>query len=309
MKIPPQPATVCELDQYGDPVLRSKVSATRDRITKRNPTPYSLNGAQHRPRKSQNCIRGESTRSGSLNEMVRAYGQDPKSPMTIFSSSQDTDSERNNVPGCFFRKVSFLDETKVLDSSAIDDGQRCIRLTAFIAKNDEDHIDPKIYVEQRVYEGMSDNIIVHELAFGGRIQLDKEYVFPACGDEDRILGKRDLTLRMVSFGQESFNSYLRGHTTYHGYDIKDYIYVDEESISKESPHTAWRSMSQAPYKVSLNAKDLQILRKAKQENRETAEVLSGEDIELFQLRFVGQGHPIEDNMSAGDLVVCVIFRP
>lgn len=45
---------------------------------------------------------------------------------------------------------------------------------------------------------MSDNIIVHELAFGGRIQLDKEYVFPACGDEDRILGKRDLTLRIVS---------------------------------------------------------------------------------------------------------------
>lgn len=108
MKTPPQPATVHELDQYGDPVLRSKVSATRDRVTKRNPTPYSLNGAQHRPRKSQNCIRGESTRSGSLNEMVRAYGQDPKSPMTIFSSSQDTDSERNNVPGCWFRKVSFL---------------------------------------------------------------------------------------------------------------------------------------------------------------------------------------------------------
>lgn len=119
----------------------------------------------------------------------------------------------------------------------------------------------------------------------------------------------EISLNPIQLEQEWFNNYLRGHTTYHGYDIKDYIYVDEESISKESPHTAWRSMSQAPYKVSLNAKDLQILRKAKQENRETAEVLSGEDIELFQLRFVGQGHPIEDNMSAGDLVVCVIYRP
>ena len=59
-------------------------------------------------------------------------------------------------------------------------------------------MDPKIYVEQRVYEGRHDKIIVHELVFGGRIQVDKEYVFRACGDEDRILGKRDLRLRIVS---------------------------------------------------------------------------------------------------------------
>lgn len=39
--------------------------------------------------------------------MVMAYGQDPKFPMIIFSTSQDTDSERNEVPGCRFRKVSF----------------------------------------------------------------------------------------------------------------------------------------------------------------------------------------------------------
>jgi uncharacterized protein YjhX (UPF0386 family) len=59
-------------------------------------------------------------------------------------------------------------------------------------------MDPKIYVEQRVYEGRRDRIIVHELAFGGRIQVDKEYVFRACGDEDIVLGKRDLRLRIVS---------------------------------------------------------------------------------------------------------------
>lgn len=107
MKSPPQPATVHELDRYGDPVLHSMASATRDRVTKRNSRPYSLNRARYKSEKAQDCIRGESTRSGSLNEMVMACGQDPKFPMTIFSARQDTDSERNEVPGCRFRKVSF----------------------------------------------------------------------------------------------------------------------------------------------------------------------------------------------------------
>ncbi|KAJ5218449.1 uncharacterized protein N7498_000548 [Penicillium cinerascens] len=309
MKSPPQPATVYELDEYGNPVLHSKVSAIRDRVAKRNSTPYTGNSAQHRPGKSQDYIIGESMRSGSLDEMVKACGQNPTFPMTIFTSSQGTDSEGNGVPGCRYRKISFLDETKVLDSSAIDDSQRFVRLTAFITKNDEDHMDPKIYVEQRVYEGRHDKIIVHELAFGDRIQVDKEYVFCACGDEDRILGKRDLRLRIVSLEQESFNNYLRGHTTYYGYDIIDYVYVDRESISKGLPHAAWRNMSEVPYKISLNGKDLQILLEAKQKNREMVDVLSGEDIELLRLRFAGQGHSTEDNVSAGDLDIRVIYRP
>lgn len=53
-------------------------------------------------------------------------------------------------------------------------------------------------MEQRVYEGKDEKLIVHELGFGGRIHVDKEYVFAACGDEDRVLGKRDLRLRIVS---------------------------------------------------------------------------------------------------------------
>lgn len=309
MESSPQPATVYELDEYGNPVLHSKVSAIRNRVAKRIPQPYSGKRSQHRPIKSQDCIVGESMRSGSLDEMVKACGQDPTSPMTIFTSIQGTDSECNGVPGCRYRKISFLDETKVLDSSAINNSQRFIRLTAFITKSDEDHMDPKLYVEQRVYEGRHDKIIVHELGFGGRIQVDKEYVFRACGDEDRILGMRDLRLRIVSLEQESFNNYLRGHTTYHGYDIIDYVYVDEESISRGLPHAAWRNMSEAPYKISLNGKDLQILLKAKQENREMVDVLSPEDIELLRLRFAGQGHPTEDKVSVGDLDVRVIYRP
>ncbi|KAJ5970185.1 uncharacterized protein N7479_000103 [Penicillium vulpinum] len=216
MKITPQPATVHEVDRYGNPVLHSDVSATRNRVAKRKPTSYSLNKAQRRLRKSQDCIQGECTRRGSLGEMVKAFGQNPTFPMTIFTSSWDTDSEH-----------------------------------------------PKVYVEQQVYQGMYNGIIVHELAFGGKIQVGKEYVFQDCGDEDRILGKLDLRLRVVSLEQESFNNYVQSHTTYYGYDIKDYFYLDGGSISKESPHTTGREMNHAPYKISLNAKDLQILLRAK----------------------------------------------
>lgn len=51
---------------------------------------------------------GHSIRSGSLDEMVKASSQDPTFPMTIFTSSQGMDSECNEVPGCRYRKVSFL---------------------------------------------------------------------------------------------------------------------------------------------------------------------------------------------------------
>ncbi|KAJ5161427.1 hypothetical protein N7492_006819 [Penicillium capsulatum] len=309
MRSPPQPATVHELNEDGSPMLHTKVSATRNRVTRRNATPYSLNRAQQRPRRALDCIVGKSIRSGSLHEMVKNPGQNSAVPMIIFSRHQDTDSERNKIPGCRFRKVSFLDETEVLNSSAVaDDSQRCMGLTAFITKIDEDHPYPKIYVEQRVYEGMHDTIIVHELAFGGRIQIDKEYLFPGCGDEDPILGKRDLKLRIVSLEQESWANYLRGHTTLYGYDIKDYVYLDEGSIYKDLPHTVWRNPSKASYKISLNAKDMQILLKAKQGSRDTASVLSSEGIELLRLRFPGQGHPTEDNLSTGDLIVHIIYR-
>lgn len=120
---------------------------------------------------------------------------------------------------------------------------------------------------------------------------------------------QEKSLNPIQLEQESFNNYLRGHTTYYGYDIKDYVYVDWETIYKELPHVVWRNMSEAPYKISLNGKDLQILLEAKQENPATVDVLSGEDIELLRLRFTGQGYPTEDKMSAGDLDVRVIYRP
>ncbi|KAJ5086868.1 hypothetical protein NUU61_008175 [Penicillium alfredii] len=118
MKSPPQPATVHELKEDSSPMLHSKVSATRNRVTRRNAILYSLNRAQHRPRKA-----------------------------------------------------------------------------------------------------------------------------PDCSDEDINLGKRDLRLRIVSeslnstyLEQESYDNYLRGHTIWYGYYIKDYVYLDEGSIFKSLQH-------------------------------------------------------------------------
>lgn len=108
MKSSPQPATVYDLDEYGNPVLHSKACAIRDRVAKRDSTPYTGNRAQNRPRKSQDFLIGECMRSGSLDEMVKACGQNPNFLMTIFTGIQGTESEHNSVPGCRYRKISFL---------------------------------------------------------------------------------------------------------------------------------------------------------------------------------------------------------
>lgn len=90
------------------------------------------------------------------------------------------------------------DETEILNPDAIYDRGRYVRLTAFIAEKEETHPDPRIYVEQRVYQGNQEMIMIHELIFGGMIQVGIEYVFTACGDEDVHLGKRDLRLTIKS---------------------------------------------------------------------------------------------------------------
>jgi hypothetical protein len=72
-----------------------------------------------------------------------------------------------------------------------------VRMTVVIPKKDETHPEPVIYVEQRIYEAGEEKIVVHELNFG-KIQVDVEYVFPACGDEDVVSGKRDLKVIVKS---------------------------------------------------------------------------------------------------------------
>lgn len=41
-----------------------------------------------------------------------------------------------------------------------------------------------------------EKIVVHELKFKGKVQVEKEYLFKGCGDEDLNLGKRDLRLKI-----------------------------------------------------------------------------------------------------------------
>lgn len=85
-----------------------------------------------------------------------------------------------------------------------------ITLTAFVPNRDEEHPDPKIYVEQRTYDKDNDGLqqertVVQQLVFGQNIRLGVTYVFKGCGDERRGIGeddnrqkKRDLHVRFFS---------------------------------------------------------------------------------------------------------------
>lgn len=51
-------------------------------------------------------------------------------------------------------------------------------------------------MEQSIKRGGHEKIIIHELAFGGQIQTDVDYVFRGIGDEHPEFGKRDLRVRI-----------------------------------------------------------------------------------------------------------------
>lgn len=85
-----------------------------------------------------------------------------------------------------------------MNPNALYERGRFVRLTVFIPRKEETHPDPRLYVEQRVYEGVNEKILIHELLFDGQLKLGFEYVFPGCGDEDVRFGKRDLRLSIQS---------------------------------------------------------------------------------------------------------------
>jgi hypothetical protein len=93
---------------------------------------------------------------------------------------------------------SIIDDTEVVNPNAMFERSRFVRLTVFIPEKDETHPEATLYVEQRVYEGVHEKVLIHELLFGGQIQVGIEYLFPGCGDEDPRLGKRDLRLKFQS---------------------------------------------------------------------------------------------------------------
>ncbi|THC89672.1 hypothetical protein EYZ11_010883 [Aspergillus tanneri] len=277
----PQPATVYDVDEDDNPILQSTISATRMTPTTPNSSPYSSR-TRSSPPTPQKCIFGKSICRGPIEEMVKVCKQDPH-PFTIFTRSPDTSLERNEIQGYQFRKVFFRDENEILNPEAIYDRGRDVRLTAFISKKDEGHPDPRIYVEQRIYEGRQEKIMGHELVFGGKIQFDVEYVFPACGDE-----KRDLRLQIKSLEQELFHSYMR-HAKYYGYDVIDHVEIHGDQIAQGLTYPLQHNKVKVPNQICLNAEDLQILLDAKRNKLSPGGVLYGEEIELLQLHFTGLG--------------------
>jgi hypothetical protein len=95
MKIRPEPASVEDASDAGNPVLHSKRSASRVRKG-------SLSNQSHQ----QNIMYGRSACKGPVREGIATYSG-LFSPLTIFSSSLDRTAERNEVPGHRFRKIFF----------------------------------------------------------------------------------------------------------------------------------------------------------------------------------------------------------
>lgn len=88
-----------------------------------------------------------------------------------------------------------IDEGEVIQPSQQN---QFVGLTIFIPEHDEAHTDPKIYVEQSIIQRGKEEIIIHELTFGGQVQTGVDYTFRGIGDEHPKFGKRDLKVRLLS---------------------------------------------------------------------------------------------------------------
>ncbi|KAE8387785.1 hypothetical protein BDV23DRAFT_160524 [Aspergillus alliaceus] len=302
----PRLATVYDLDENDNPILHSKRTASR--VSKATSNSQFQSRGKGSRSTSQGCIFGKLSCKGPLKEMVAAYSRGREHPLTIFTRSQDISRERNEVPGYPFRKIVFTDGTEILNPDAMYDRGRFVCLTAFIPKKEENCADPRIYVEQRVYEGGQEKIMVLELDLGGRVQIDMEYVFPGCGDEHINLGKRDLRLRIRSLEQEVFDSYML-RANYYGYDTNDYVYLNRQTISHGLSYAPRSNGEVVPYKLCIGAQDLRILLDAKRKNQLPAGSFLLDRIELLELRFTGLGERTGDNTYAGDLFVRVMYSP
>ncbi|OGM48263.1 hypothetical protein ABOM_002110 [Aspergillus bombycis] len=307
MKLNPRAATVHDVDNHDNPILHSRRSAMRVKkeASPSAPRKNTLNHAIY-PR----VTIGESIISGPIEHMVKALGTHRSNPLTIFTRGRNESREWNEISGCQFRKVFFTDETEILKPDAVYERQQSVRLTAFIPKKDETHPDPRIYVEQRVYRGGQEQIVLHELGFGGRIQVGVEYVFAGCGDEHVNWGKRDLLLQVQSLDQDVFDSYMH-QAKYYGYDHTYCIYVNRHMVSNGVNHRLpiLDQSRRSPCNICFDPDDLQALLKAKGVMPSNSEVPSTTEIELLKLRLRGLGDCTEDGMASGDLHIRIIYKP
>lgn len=110
MKTKPQAATVQEVDHNDHPILHSTKSAKRiaksnsvSTLPQRTRMPYAFHFERQPP---SAVIYGECSSSMPINEMEKIYQTYKRGvPMTIYTRSQDRSRERNEVPGCKFRKI------------------------------------------------------------------------------------------------------------------------------------------------------------------------------------------------------------
>lgn len=105
-------------------------------------------------------------------------------------------------------RANCTDDTSVVDPSAADI-QKHVRMTVFISKVDEGFENPRIFVEQLVFKNRCKRIVVHQLAFEGKIQCDVDYRFAGCGDEAQPGKPRDLILRVKSVSFSRYHSEYR----------------------------------------------------------------------------------------------------
>ncbi|EED21401.1 conserved hypothetical protein [Talaromyces stipitatus ATCC 10500] len=314
MKTQAQPATVQDLDQNDNLVLHGIKSASRiakSRSSSSPPQKINLSYV-HKQIPMDKVIYGKSI-SRPIEQMARIFQSYNRGvPLTIFSRSRDRSRERNEVPGCKFRKVFVSDDTEVLESNPAF-RSKYVGLTAFISEKDKNHIDPRIYVEQSFIDPGTgkENLIVHELALGSNVDTDYDYVFKDCVDEHPVFGKRSLRVRIKALNEMTFESYMKA-AGYYGYDRTEYAVVNKYILDNGLPLSINipNCMNQQFQTVSFDAADLRLLLEAKEKIKDKKQVSSIDGgLELLTLRVHGLGEISECQQYLGALDIRVVYTP
>ncbi|KAL4905637.1 hypothetical protein BDW74DRAFT_178005 [Aspergillus multicolor] len=308
MKTSPRPATVSDVNDRGDPILHSIRSAARVKIGKRHSDPLTL--SRHDAKPMSTLEFGTSRCHGSVKDFVTSY--DKSMTLTIFSTDKDDSDRKNAVEGACFRKIFLTDETEVLNPTAAYERQRYVKLVILISHTDEEHQNPSIYVEQKIYEDGQEQTVVNELMFASPIRTGVEYVFAKCGDEGRLLGKRDLIIRFRAIDGTVFNEYIN-RAKYYGYDQHQCIKVNSQNLVRGVDY-AIPPPGDAPAGTPhctgfIYGSNLTSLYASKEEipHHCKDELFSTGGIELLKLRFDRRGKCTEDRHYIGNLIIHFVY--
>ncbi|KAI9926223.1 hypothetical protein ASPWEDRAFT_43577 [Aspergillus wentii DTO 134E9] len=292
MKIKPEPASAVDINEAGEEVLHSSKTASRvGKAPKSSPrTPLKYDNS---------CF---SIFKGPIEYAVESY--DGPRPLTIFSMSSDDSPDLHEIPGQRFRKVFYRDEMDIIHPNASRRGH--VKLTVFVASQDEECPNPRLYVEQRVYRGNREMTVIQELVFRTNIQKGVEYVFKGCGDEDLSTGKQDLHVRFHSLEQNTFDSYM-SHARYYGFDRNVDLRIDK-NILKDGLFYRFPSIPgnvQSSSGISFKGGELQSLLEAKRKQMGT-----GDDqvLKLLSMTFPGLGHATENGFHVGALHLRILYH-